>query len=55
MDSTCLYCRSALGANDVIESFPVGKRLAIDAKQGRLWVEAAWREAEEIARVADAL
>jgi hypothetical protein len=36
--STCLYCHSALGANEVVESFPVGKRLAFDAKQGRLWV-----------------
>jgi len=38
MYSTCLYCRSSLGANDFIESFPIGKRLAFDAKQGRLWV-----------------
>lgn len=38
MYSTCLYCRSALGANDMVESFPVGKRLAFDARQGRLWV-----------------
>jgi len=38
MYSTCLYCRCALGANDFIESFPIGKRLAFDARQGRLWV-----------------
>ncbi|MDQ6611589.1 MAG: hypothetical protein M3Y64_04075, partial [Gemmatimonadota bacterium] len=27
-----------LGANDVIEAFPVGRRLAFDEKTGRLWV-----------------
>lgn len=38
MYSTCLYCHSPLGRNDVIESFQVGRRLAFDAKRGRLWV-----------------
>lgn len=41
MYSTCLYCRSALGANEMVESFPVGKRLSFDAGQGRLWVVCA--------------
>lgn len=41
MYSTCLYCRTGLGSNEVLESFPVGKRLAFDAKQGRLWVVCA--------------
>lgn len=36
--ATCLFCNHALGANEVIESFPVGRRLAFDAKRGRLWV-----------------
>jgi hypothetical protein len=36
--STCLFCNGPLGANDSIESFPVGRRLAFDAKKGRLWV-----------------
>jgi hypothetical protein len=36
--STCLFCHSDLGTNEVIESFPVGRRLAFDAAQGRLWV-----------------
>jgi hypothetical protein len=36
--ATCLFCNSALGANDVIEHFPVGRRLAYDAAHGRLWV-----------------
>ncbi len=31
-------CHRALGANDVIETFPVGRRLAFDEKTGRLWV-----------------
>jgi len=36
--STCLFCNANLGANEVIESFPVGRRLAFDAGNGRLWV-----------------
>jgi hypothetical protein len=38
MYSTCLFCNSALGANQVIEAFPVGRRLAFDQAKGRLWV-----------------
>lgn len=38
MYSTCLFCHSDLGKNEVIESFPIGRRLAFDAAQGRLWV-----------------
>ncbi|MEO7083778.1 MAG: hypothetical protein ABI442_20015 [Gemmatimonadaceae bacterium] len=38
MYSTCLFCNGGLGANERIEHFPVGKRLAFDGKKGRLWV-----------------
>jgi hypothetical protein len=38
MYSTCTFCHAPLGANAVIEQFPVGKRLAFDAQRGRLWV-----------------
>jgi len=38
MYSTCLYCHASLGDNEVIERFPVGRRLAFDAHRGRLWV-----------------
>ncbi len=38
MYSTCLFCNGALGSNETIEHFPVGKRLAFDAAKGRLWV-----------------
>ena len=38
MYSTCLFCNRPLGANDLIERFPVGRRLAFDAAKGRLWV-----------------
>jgi hypothetical protein len=38
MYSTCLFCHGRLGENDVIEHFPVGRRLAFDAAKGRLWV-----------------
>jgi hypothetical protein len=35
--STCLFCHASLGANDSIEQFPVGRRLAFDGERGRLW------------------
>ena len=38
MYSTCLYCNNALGSNEVIETVPVGRRLAFDQSKGRLWV-----------------
>jgi len=41
MYSTCIYCRAPLGKNEVIEQFPVGRRLAFDAGKGRLWVVCA--------------
>jgi hypothetical protein len=38
MFSTCIFCNKPLGANESIEHFPVGQRLAFDASRGRLWV-----------------
>jgi hypothetical protein len=38
MYATCLFCHSRLGSNEVVEHFPVGRRLAFDARRGRLWV-----------------
>ena len=38
MYATCLFCNASLGSNEVVESFPVGRRLAFDAANGRLWV-----------------
>lgn len=38
MYSTCLFCHHSLGVNESVESFPVGSRLAFDARAGRLWV-----------------
>jgi hypothetical protein len=38
MYSTCLYCKGKLGTNDMIERFPIGRRIAFDAVKGRLWV-----------------
>jgi hypothetical protein len=38
MYSTCLFCNASLGSNEVVEHFPVGRRLAFDAAKGRLWV-----------------
>ena len=33
-----MFCQKPLGTNEVVESFPVGRRLAFDAARGRLWV-----------------
>lgn len=38
MYSTCLFCHAGLGQNEVVETFPVGSRLAFDQARGRLWV-----------------
>ena len=38
MFKTCMFCKRPLGSNEVVESFPVGRRLAFDAARGRLWV-----------------
>lgn len=38
MYSTCINCHAPLGANEMLERFPVGRKLAFDAAKGRLWV-----------------
>ncbi len=38
MYSTCLYCTRDLDTNEVLEDLPIGRRVAFDAAQGRLWV-----------------
>lgn len=38
MYATCLFCHAGLGTNELVEHFPVGRRLAFDASKGRLWV-----------------
>jgi hypothetical protein len=38
MYTNCMFCSRPLGNNEVIEHFPVGRRLAFDAERGRLWV-----------------
>ncbi|NNF13306.1 MAG: hypothetical protein HKN72_08790 [Gemmatimonadetes bacterium] len=38
MYTTCMFCNRPLGVNEVVEHFPVGRRLAFDAARGRLWV-----------------
>jgi hypothetical protein len=37
MFSTCLHCTKDLGTNEIVETLPIGRRLAFDAAQGRLW------------------
>ena len=38
MYTTCIFCKKSLGSNEVLESFPVGRRIAFDTSKGRLWV-----------------
>ena len=38
MYTTCIFCKKPLGSNEVVEEFPVGRRLAFDPAKGRLWV-----------------
>ena len=38
MFTACIHCNAPLGRNEVIEPFPIGRRLAFDAARGRLWV-----------------
>jgi hypothetical protein len=38
MYSTCIFCNRSLDANEAIEIFPIGRRIAFDAAKGRLWV-----------------
>jgi hypothetical protein len=42
MYTTCLHCHRDLGTNEVLDHFPVGRRLAFDQRQGRLWVICTW-------------
>lgn len=41
MYASCIHCHAPLGANDALEHFPVGRRLAFDPAKGRLWVVCA--------------
>lgn len=36
--SACIHCQRDLGRNQLIESLPIGRRIAFDAQAGRLWV-----------------
>lgn len=38
MYTACMFCNRDLGRNEVVEVFPVGRRLAFDEARGRLWV-----------------
>jgi hypothetical protein len=38
MYATCIFCNGSLGRNEVLETFPVGRRIAFDPAKGRLWV-----------------
>jgi len=64
MYRNCIFCSAALGSNDAIEHFPVGRSLAFDAEKGRLWavcdrclrwnlapIEERWEANEEAERL----
>ncbi len=38
MYHTCLYCAGGLGGNALLETLPIGRRVAFDGAKGRLWV-----------------
>ncbi len=38
MFTTCFFCSAGLDRNEVLEDMPVGRRLAFNARSGRLWV-----------------
>lgn len=38
MYRTCLFCNSDLGSNESLEHLQIGRRVAFDQAQGRLWV-----------------
>lgn len=63
MYSTCLSCHAPLGANEMIEHFPIGRKVAFDQSRGRLWavctvcrqwnlaaLDERWEAIEEAAR-----
>jgi hypothetical protein len=37
MYRSCIYCSADLGANESLDAFPIGQRVAFDASRGRLW------------------
>lgn len=64
MYTACMFCHTPLGANEVVEHFPVGRRLVFDEARGRLWVvcrkcaqwnltplEERWEAIEECAKL----
>lgn len=64
MLTTCLACHKRFPANETVESFPVGRRIAFDPARGRLWAvcpscarwtlapfETRWEALEELERL----
>ena len=38
MFATCIHCQHSLGRNALLETLPIGRRIAFDEAAGRLWV-----------------
>ncbi len=64
MTRICFFCRRALPANESLEQFPVGQRVAYDPERGRLWavcpacarwnlapIEERWEALEELEKL----
>lgn len=65
MTRVCFFCQRVLPANTSLEQFPVGRRVAYDPEQGRLWavcpacarwnlapIEERWEALEQLERLA---
>jgi len=65
MFTRCLFCHIQLPANELVETFPHGRRIAFDPGRGRLWavcpsckrwnlapIEDRWEALEELEKVA---
>ncbi len=65
MFTRCVFCHVTLPANELVERFPHGRRIAFDPERGRLWVvcpacsrwnlapiEERWEALEELERTA---
>ncbi len=64
MYAACLFCDAPFPANESLETFPIGRRVAFDAERGRLWavcrrcerwnlapIEERWEAIEEAERL----
>jgi hypothetical protein len=64
MFQRCIFCHAGMATNEVVERFPVGRRIAFDPGRGRLWavcnecrrwnlapIEERWEALEDLEKV----